>query len=164
MRRIVVAVCVLGSIAVLLLLGERNLFPLSDAAPPMTASRNLMAVSATRRCAFTTHGAHLIADERGAVCARHDVDADGCCVATRVLGAPDARHSVCASCRKQCCASMERCVACCISRFMDAGDSNVRARFDRCERACRTSSRLLVGGNRFESDFVHCIPAVKDAS
>lgn len=99
-------------------------------------------------CKNSRSGKYMLADDRGSVCLRGDLDeGSGCC-------SNPIDNMSCDTCRSdlRCCQSFEYCISCCL-KGSDASDPK---RFDHCVETCRTSSRSIKHGNMYKHSFHHC--------
>ncbi|GMT17438.1 hypothetical protein PFISCL1PPCAC_8735 [Pristionchus fissidentatus] len=137
----------------------------------------------TERCRNTVQGASRVADDRGYVCGRADVDASGCCAgaaatsrtrftcdACRVATAPVGADATAAS--SECCDDFETCVSCCMRpdqkeallRVLDTTRGHrlrailsARDQFELCSALCRTSSLSVRHENKYRDErSKHC--------
>jgi len=103
-------------------------------------------------CLNTVQGKGLLTDNYGAVCHRHDINKEGCCV--QYID----RYS-CKTCRSdvKCCESYEYCVSCCVTKRLPEGQVSVSVEiFSNCVRDCRTSSHSTRHGNEYKHKLTHC--------
>ncbi|XP_014477464.1 PREDICTED: LOW QUALITY PROTEIN: UPF0454 protein C12orf49 homolog [Dinoponera quadriceps] len=141
--------------------------------------------ASTQPCRNSIQGKALIVDERGIVCARHEVLPNGCCRMEQKqtpksedtpIMARRERYS-CKTCNPQgCCTIYEYCVSCCLhpgkqikgrkdvvsakaQKEEDAVRTRIRNldRFQICLAACRTSSASVRHENTYKDPFAkHC--------
>ncbi|GMS87483.1 hypothetical protein PENTCL1PPCAC_9658, partial [Pristionchus entomophagus] len=138
--------------------------------------------NATERCRNTVQGAARVADDRGFVCDRADVEASGCCAAasaTRSRFACDACRvaasppdGAAAAAASECCDDFESCVSCCMRpdqkeallRVLDTTRGHrlrailsARDQFELCSALCRTSSLSVRHENKYRDERAkHC--------
>ncbi|GAB5371643.1 hypothetical protein AAMO2058_001597600 [Amorphochlora amoebiformis] len=118
-------------------------------------NRRRQNASVQLKCNFTHQGRTLVADSRGQICRRKDIRPDACC-STSI--AP--RYS-CDTCQPelQCCQSYEYCVSCCSGQNPNVTSATTWAResrFKECSSRCRTTSKMLLHGNRYRHNYRHC--------
>ncbi|KAM3174195.1 hypothetical protein ACTXT7_011025 [Hymenolepis weldensis] len=112
-------------------------------------------------CNNTLQGATKITDDRGFLCLRRNLLANGCCDRTKRL---TLRH-VCSTCSSIfCCQSYENCVSCCLNPINISLWKNVlllakienqlsilssKSVFELCSSRCRTSSESVINANAY---------------
>ncbi|GIL53914.1 hypothetical protein Vafri_9497 [Volvox africanus] len=118
-----------------------------------------------QKCRNTIQGLLLVADDRGVVCKRDDLNyATGCCSVGQQYD--------CNQCNMndKCCSEYESCVSCCLAPLHDAvnvakqvlrsprhKESGVWGNaFDYCKGICRTHSRSTAHENAYISARHHC--------
>ncbi|XP_014671687.1 PREDICTED: UPF0454 protein C12orf49 homolog [Priapulus caudatus] len=122
-----------------------------------------------KTCRNSVQGKALIADERGYVCTRVDIQPGGCCN----VYSPNTKHYACDTCLKNgCCAIYEYCISCCLDpekrplleTVLDKAAaannllySSVSDHFELCLAKCRTSSQSVQHENSYRDPKAkHC--------
>ncbi|CAH1801457.1 unnamed protein product [Owenia fusiformis] len=117
--------------------------------------------NSSKSCRNSVQGKQLIADERGYVCNREEVDSEGCCRTT----IPSTKRYTCDSCTNTgCCSIYEHCISCCLqpdkqpllrkilSKTADTFHNlfaSVTDHFELCLAKCRTSSQSVQHENSY---------------
>lgn len=116
-------------------------------------------------CRNSVQGKVLIADDKGYLCSRRDLQANGCCSAT-------SKQYSCETClTNDCCAIYEHCISCCmhpqkrplLQKIVSNGVnlavifSSVTDHFEFCLAKCRTSSQSVQHENSYRDPRAkHC--------
>jgi hypothetical protein len=104
-------------------------------------------------CENSRQGMRWIADSKGRVCLRNQIDQGGCCIQEKEEeNACSSRNCLIDS---MCCSTLEHCTACCMQSQQDRDKSRPKE-FYECLGKCRTSQKILIHGNRYKSVFKHC--------
>ncbi|XP_015782227.1 UPF0454 protein C12orf49 homolog [Tetranychus urticae] len=135
----------------------------------MTESTNLN-VKKTETCRNSVQGKVLIADDKGYICARHDLTSGGCCPTSN----PTTKRYSCETCNSSgCCAIFEYCISCCmepdkkplLQQIIANGGSpsvgvlfaSITDHFEFCLTKCRTSSQSVQHENSYRDPRAkHC--------
>eukprot|EP00897_Mesotaenium_endlicherianum_P006209 jgi/Mesen1/5616/ME000282S04778 len=139
----------------------------TDGSQPSDKSE--VAPGSSDTCQNTVQGRDLIADDRGYVCARRELNmSSGCC------GPSHREQFACRACNAstQCCELYESCVSCCqdpshapsaaalaAPRANQPGAAPFSSVFDYCRGRCRHNSLSVVHENAYRSKFHHCYRA-----
>jgi len=114
-------------------------------------------------CRNSLQGRTLVADDKGYVCERSNLEGTGCCNNNSSLG-----RFICTGCetRLECCTEYEYCISCCLRReqkpvlqqfLKQAADNNnvlfvsVSDHFELCLAKCRTSSASVQHENTYRN-------------
>ncbi|XP_064555738.1 SREBP regulating gene protein isoform X2 [Drosophila montana] len=116
------------------------------------------------RCRNSVQGSQLLADERGFVCLREQMLANGCCN----VELPGISYYSCHSCNttSHCCGVYEYCVSCCLhpnkrsllEQVLQAQDTqkyiyaSVVDHFELCLVKCRTNSHSVEHENKYRNE------------
>jgi len=125
-------------------------------------------------CRNSVQGKLLIADDRGYICSRSEVLANGCC------NVDNAQRYNCDTCKENgCCAIYENCISCCLDpqkktllqELLEKVErssvlfSSVNDLFELCLSKCRTSSVSVQHENSYiDSKYKHCYSDVNPGS
>lgn len=125
------------------------------------------------QCRNSVQGKVLIADDRGAICLRKDVQLNGCCDDK----SPTTKQYSCETCQDQsgCCAIYEYCISCCMqpskkpllnnivggssktSETFNVLFASITDHFELCLTKCRTSSASVQHENSYRDPKAkHC--------
>jgi len=123
-------------------------------------------------CRNTLQGNRYVADDKGYICHRKDLNATtGCCTTNS-----NSQRFYCNTCdlETSCCVLFEICVSCCMGSEKNPLEEVIRSSptyslvdndFDLCKIICRTSSKSVVHENAYRSEWKHCfgisIPPLK---
>ncbi|XP_050436319.1 SREBP regulating gene protein [Adelges cooleyi] len=118
-----------------------------------------------QNCRNTVQGREYVADDRGYLCLRGDVQANNCC------GSSDKRY-ICDTCNKDgCCVLYEHCVSCCLdpqkrkllqtvlgkaSETFRVLFAAINDHFELCLAKCRTNSQSVQHENTYLKPNKHC--------
>nr|XP_039270483.1 SREBP regulating gene protein-like [Styela clava]XP_039270484.1 SREBP regulating gene protein-like [Styela clava] len=123
-----------------------------------------------QKCRNSVQGRELIADDRGFVCRRDDVESRGCCDIDAIF----TNRYACDTCVKSnCCMIFEHCVSCClqpdkkqllektirsaVGSLQKMIFTSVKDQFELCLSKCRTSSSSVQHENTYrDSSRKHC--------
>jgi len=111
-------------------------------------------------CKNTFQGRSFVADQRGNLCVRENIEENSGCCNISLFNLPQECSNICDK-KWNCCPEYEFCVACCIgtksyekitARWVEGTEDP----FELCSSKCRTSSKSVMNQNKYRSDWKFC--------
>jgi len=127
-------------------------------------------------CLNSVSGKYRVADDRGYVCKRGDLDVHSGCCDTHM-----AKQNQCDGCHKECCTEFENCISCCLGSKGKGGKGaelyktkpisrgrdemgHFKTPFEYCRGRCRTFSKSVVHENAYVNRQHYCYAEVTSRS